>query len=142
MDGYTGTTPVQVAELLGMPSITFAKQVTVVDGVVKVQRQTEAGYDEVEAPLPAVVTVTAGVVEPRYPSFKGIMSAKFEAGRPVDRRRSRPRRFAGRIRRSSTGNHRCTAGRGRGAEFRRGSWSDEGDGAEKIVAFLERLKVI
>ena len=45
------------------------------------QRQTEAGYDEVEASLPAVVSVTAGVVEPRYPSFKGIMAAK---SKPVD----------------------------------------------------------
>ena len=48
---------------------------------VKVERQTEAGYDEVECPLPAVVTVTAGVVEPRYPSFKGIMAAK---SKPVE----------------------------------------------------------
>ena len=75
-DGYTGTTPVQVAELLGLPSVTFAKKVEVTGDSVKVERQTEAGYDEVEGPLPAVVTVTAGVVEPRYPSFKGIMAAK------------------------------------------------------------------
>ena len=40
------------------------------------ERQTEAGYDEVTCPTPAVVSVTAGVVEPRYPSFKGIMAAK------------------------------------------------------------------
>src|SRR5579872_7309751 len=80
-DGYTGTTPVQVAELLGLPSITFAKHVEVADGTVKVNRQTEAGYDEVTSPLPALVTVTAGVVEPRYPSFKGIMAAK---NKPVD----------------------------------------------------------
>src|SRR6202011_5274905 len=80
-DGYTGTLPVQVAELLGFPSVTFAKHVEVADGKLKVQRQTEAGYDEVECPLPAVVSVTAGVVEPRYPSFKGIMAAKTK---PVD----------------------------------------------------------
>src|SRR5206468_12879140 len=66
-DGYTGTLPVQVAELLGLPSVTFAKHVEVAEGKVKVQRQTEAGYDEVECPLPCLVTVTAGVVEPRYP---------------------------------------------------------------------------
>src|SRR5512143_2775918 len=41
-DGYTGTTPVQVAELLGLPSVTFAKHVEVADGTVKVNRQTEA----------------------------------------------------------------------------------------------------
>src|SRR4051794_39387515 len=80
-DGYTGTTPVQVAELLGLPSVTFAKHIEITEGKVKVDRQTEAGYDEVEVPLPALVTVTAGVVEPRYPSFKGIMAAK---GKPVD----------------------------------------------------------
>ena len=80
-DGYTGTIPAQVAELLGWPSLTFAKHVEVGDGKVSIQRQTEAGYDEVEADLPAVVSVTAGVVEPRYPSFKGIMAAK---NKPVD----------------------------------------------------------
>ncbi len=80
-DGYTGTTPVQLAELLGLPSVTFAKKVTVEGGKVRVERQTEAGYDEVECPLPCVVTVTAGVVEPRYPSFKGIMAAK---SKPVE----------------------------------------------------------
>lgn len=75
-DGYTGTVPEMIAALLDLPSITFAKSVEIADGTVKVQRQTEAGYDECESPLPAVVSVTAGVVEPRYPSFKGIMAAK------------------------------------------------------------------
>ena len=80
-DGYTGTVPEQVAELLGLPSITFAKSIEVDGNTVKVKRQTEAGYDDVEAPTPAVISVTAGVVEPRYPSFKGIMAAK---SKPVD----------------------------------------------------------
>lgn len=80
-DGYTGTVPEQLAEVLGLPSVTFAKSVKIDDGVLKVDRQTEAGYDEVTSPLPAVVSVTAGVVEPRYPSFKGIMAAK---SKPVD----------------------------------------------------------
>jgi electron transfer flavoprotein beta subunit len=80
-DGYTGTVPEQMAEVLGLPSITFAKSIEVADGAVKVDRQTEAGYDEVSCPLPAVVSVTAGVVEPRYPSFKGIMAAK---SKPVE----------------------------------------------------------
>ena len=80
-DGYTGTVPEQLAEVLGLPSVTFAKSVEVDGGTLKVNRQTEAGYDEVTCPLPAVVSVTAGVVEPRYPSFKGIMDAK---KKPVD----------------------------------------------------------
>jgi electron transfer flavoprotein alpha/beta subunit len=80
-DGYTGTVPEQIAAILGMPSITFAKSIEVRDGTVYVKRQTDAGYDEVECPLPCVVSVTAGGVEPRYPSFKGIMAAK---SKPVD----------------------------------------------------------
>jgi electron transfer flavoprotein beta subunit len=75
-DGYTGTMPMALAELLGIPSVTFARKVEVADGAVKVERQTETGYDEVESPLPAVVTVTAGANEPRYPTLKGIMQAK------------------------------------------------------------------
>ena len=73
--------PEQIAELLGLPSVTFAKKVAVEGGAVKVQRQTEAGYDEVTCSLPALISVTAGVVEPRYPSFKGIMAAK---SKPID----------------------------------------------------------
>ena len=80
-DGYTGTVPEQLAGLLDLPSVTFAKQIAVGDGKVSVQRQTEQGFDDVECPMPAVVSVTAGVVEPRYPSFKGIMAAK---SKPVD----------------------------------------------------------
>ena len=74
--------PRRSRELLGWPTLTFSKHVEIADGKVKVQRQTEAGYDEVEASLPAIVSVTAGVVEPRYPSFKGIMAAK---NKPVDK---------------------------------------------------------
>jgi len=81
-DGYTGTLPMTIAELLGVPSVTFARKLTVDDGTVRAERQTETGYDVVECPLPAVVTVTSGATEPRYPSLKGIMSAK---QKPVDR---------------------------------------------------------
>ncbi len=80
-DGYTGTVPVQLAELLGWPSVSFARKVQLDGSGVRVERQTERGYDEVVCPLPAVVSVTAGVVEVRYPSFKGIMSAR---SKPVE----------------------------------------------------------
>jgi electron transfer flavoprotein beta subunit len=75
-DGYTGTVPAAVAELLGWPSLTFAKQLVLEGKTVKTQRQTPAGHDLVEAELPAVVTVTGGINEPRYPTLKGIMGAK------------------------------------------------------------------
>src|ERR1700709_1118931 len=59
-DGYTGTVPAQLAQLLDLPSATFARGIVVDGSPVKVDRQTEAGYDEVPSPLPAVVSVTAG----------------------------------------------------------------------------------
>jgi electron transfer flavoprotein beta subunit len=75
-DGYTGTLPQALAELLGVPSVTFARKVEIVDGKLRAERQTELGYDEVECPLPALITITAGATEPRYPTLKGIMQAK------------------------------------------------------------------
>ena len=81
-DGYTGTLPMTLAELLGVPSVTFARKLEVDGGAVKVERQTELGYDTVESALPAVITVTAGATNPRYPTLKGIMQAK---QKPVER---------------------------------------------------------
>ncbi len=80
-DGYTGVVPQQVAELMEAPSLTFARKVEYVDGKIRIERQTEAGYDVVAGSLPAVLSVTSGVVEPRYPTFKGIMQAK---SKPVE----------------------------------------------------------
>ena len=136
-DGYTGTVPEQIAEVLGLPSVTFAKHIAVDGTTLKVDRQTEEGYDEITCTLPAIVSVTAGVVEPRYPSFKGIMAAK---SKPVDQVTaadlgvspvgwagsgqeildvaSAPEREAGEI------------------------IEDDGEGYTKIVEFLDKLKVI
>jgi electron transfer flavoprotein beta subunit len=75
-DGYTGTLPSTVAELLDIPSATFARHIEHKDGSIRIERQTEAGFDVVECPLPALVTLTAGANEPRYPTLKGIMQAK------------------------------------------------------------------
>lgn len=81
-DGYTGTLAATLAELLGVPSATVGRRLEVKEGGVRIERQTETGYDVVECPLPALVTVTAGATEPRYPTLKGIMSAK---QKPVER---------------------------------------------------------
>jgi len=136
-DGYTGTVPEQMAEVLGLPSITFAKTVAIDGTNLKVNRQTEAGFDEVSCTLPALVSVTAGVVEPRYPSFKGIMAAKSKpvdevtaadlgispvgwagAGQEIVEVASAPEREAGEV------------------------IEDDGEGYSKIVEFLDKLKVI
>jgi electron transfer flavoprotein beta subunit len=65
-----------VAERLRRPVVSQAAEVTVSGGTVRVKRQTEYGYDVIEAPLPAVVAVSDAINEPRYPSLKGIMGAK------------------------------------------------------------------
>lgn len=138
-DGYTGTVPEQIAELLGLPSVTFAKHVEVAGGIAKVQRQTEAGFDEVECPLPAVVSVTAGVVEPRYPSFKGIMAAK---SKPVDECTVADLGLdAGSV--GWAGARQEIVAVDKAEERQAGEIvEDDGEGFTKIVAFLENLKVI
>jgi electron transfer flavoprotein beta subunit len=75
-DGSTGMVPPMLAELLGVPQLTFAKQVEVDGQRVTVHRQTEEGYQVVEGSAPCLVTVTAGIAEPRYASLKGIMAAR------------------------------------------------------------------
>lgn len=75
-DGYTGTLPQALAEFLGVPALTFARKFELSDGRIRIERQTEGGYQVVESSLPALVTVTAGATTPRYPTLKGIMAAK------------------------------------------------------------------
>ncbi len=75
-DGSTGMVPPMLAELLDLPQLTFAKHVEVADGTVTVHRQTETGYQVVQAATPGLITVTAGIAEPRYASLKGIMAAR------------------------------------------------------------------
>ncbi|HWO40211.1 MAG TPA: electron transfer flavoprotein subunit beta/FixA family protein, partial [Candidatus Eisenbacteria bacterium] len=138
-DSYSGIVPGQIAYLLGLPPVTFAKEVSVEGTTVTIKRQSETGYEIVEASLPALVTVTSGINEPRYPQLKGIMAAKkkeiklytaAELGVPLDQVGERgarekvltigrpPKRQAGRI------------------------VVDQGDGGKQIADFLAEIKVI
>jgi electron transfer flavoprotein beta subunit len=75
-DGRAGAIPAILAELLGLPQVTQVRKVTVEGSTVKAERETDEGVAHLEASLPAVVSVTEKINEPRYPSFKGIMAAK------------------------------------------------------------------
>ncbi|HEY7477417.1 MAG TPA: electron transfer flavoprotein subunit beta/FixA family protein [Actinomycetota bacterium] len=75
-DGYTGTVPATIAELVDAAGISAVRRLERAEAGIRVERQVEAGFDVLECPLPAVITVTAGANEPRYPSLKGIMQAK------------------------------------------------------------------
>src|SRR5690348_16270929 len=65
-----------VADRLRLPVVSQAAEVAHADGKLTVKRQTEFGYDVIEAPTPAVIAVSDAINEPRYPSLKGIMGAK------------------------------------------------------------------
>jgi electron transfer flavoprotein beta subunit len=71
--GQVGT---GIAELLGLPGVTIARKIEVTDGRARVERITDDGYEVVETPLPALITVSSEIGEPRYPTIRGIMAAK------------------------------------------------------------------
>jgi len=65
-----------VTEILGLPCVTLAKKIDVTDGKARVERMTADGYEVIEVSLPALITVSNEIGEPRYPTIKGIMAAK------------------------------------------------------------------
>jgi electron transfer flavoprotein beta subunit len=75
-DGTMSVVPAMLAERLGLPQVTFASELTVADGQATIRRDGDTSTETVTASLPAVVSVTDQINEPRYPSFKGIMAAK------------------------------------------------------------------
>ena len=139
-DAAGSVVPAMLAERLGLPQLTFAKEVTADgSGSISIKRLTDDGYLAVEASLPAVVSVVEKINEPRYPSFKGIMAAK---KKPVET-------FA----LADLGIEASDVGLG-------GAWSsvesfenapprqagtvvaDDGDGADKLVDFLASKKFV
>ncbi|MFD5477632.1 electron transfer flavoprotein subunit beta/FixA family protein [Streptomyces hawaiiensis] len=83
-DGQAAAVPAVVADLLGVPQLTHVRELTVGAGRVRAERETENGEMTLDAPLPALVSVTEKINEPRYPSFKGIMAAKKKPVETVD----------------------------------------------------------
>lgn len=74
-DWDSAQVPLGIAETLGIPLVTIARKVEVKDGKVRVERVLPNGYLVAEAPLPALVTVSNELGEPRYPTLRGIMAA-------------------------------------------------------------------
>jgi electron transfer flavoprotein beta subunit len=136
-DGYTGVVPQMLAGLLDIPAVTFAKSVEYEGDTLKVERQTETGIEVVEAKLPVVISVTAGVNEPRYPSLKGIMGAK---QKPLDRPTAADLGLEG-LGGASAGQKVTTVA----AAPQRAAGEiiqDDGEAAKRIVDFLAERKVI
>src|SRR5207253_578805 len=108
-------------ELLGLPLLSFARKLTAEGKTAQIHRQTDEGYDIVEAPLPAVVTVTGGINEARYPSLRGIMQSK---NKEVKALSLKDLGLEGKV--------------GKAGEV----VEDKGDGAKRIADFLAGAKVI
>jgi electron transfer flavoprotein beta subunit len=138
-DGTMGVVPTMLAERLGLPAVTYASELTVDGGMATIRRDGDASTQTIEASLPALVSVTDQINEPRYPSFKGIMAAKKKpvetwgladlgvdaaqvgldaAWTKVESFAARPPRTQGTI------------------------VTDEGDGGQKLAAFLAERKFI
>lgn len=138
-DGTMSVVPAMLAERLGLPQVTFASELTVDGGSVKIRRDGDTASETIEASLPALISVTDQINEPRYPSFKGIMAAKkkpveewtladlgVDAGQvgleaawtKVESFTKRPPREQGEI------------------------VTDEGDGGSKLAAFLSAQKFV
>ena len=77
-DGQAGVVPAGVAALLGLPYLSYAARIEPDPdaGRVRVRRISPAGYDLLEAPMPALISCTQALGEPRYPSLKGIMASR------------------------------------------------------------------
>jgi len=75
-DGTMRVVPAMFAERLGLPQVTFASELTVEGGTATIRRDGDVASETIAASLPALVSVTDQINEPRYPSFKGIMAAK------------------------------------------------------------------
>jgi electron transfer flavoprotein beta subunit len=88
IDGDTAQVGPQLAEYLGIPQVTYVRELQVVDGKVRAKRSLEDGYEELEAPLPALLTITNQANTPRYPHAAGIFRAyreqKVEVWRAAD----------------------------------------------------------
>ena len=138
-DGYSGVVPQMLSELLDVPALTFSRKVAVENGTLEVERQTMNGYDEVEATPPALLAVTAGVVEPRYPTFKGIMAAK---SKPIDQLTAADLGFgAGGV--GPAGSHQEIVSVEAAPERTAGTKiEDEGEAFKAIIEKLEQVKAI
>jgi electron transfer flavoprotein beta subunit len=138
-DGRSGAMAAMVADLLGVPALTHAREITVDGSAVTVKRETDDGVTHLTAELPAVVSVGEKINEPRYPSFKGIMAAK---KKPVS---TITLADAG-IDASEVGLANAlstvTSSQPKPPKSAGEKIEDEGDGGAKIAAFLVAQKLI
>ncbi|MGY1739898.1 MULTISPECIES: electron transfer flavoprotein subunit beta/FixA family protein [unclassified Blastococcus] len=138
-DGLMAVMPALLAERLGVPQVSGARKLTVADGKVQVERQTDGGYWALEAPLPAIVSTWDTINEPRYPSFKGIMAAK---KKPVETKSLADLGVDAGSVGLGTATSQVLDFAGRPPKGEGVKVPDEGDGAQKFVDFLAGQKIV
>lgn len=138
-DSRNSLVPQAVAQYLALPGLTFVKKIEVSEGAIRVERETEGGYDVIEAPLPAIVSVVKGINEPRYATLKGIMGAK---SKPVEVFSAEDIGIdAGEV--GSAGSKTEVISVERRPPKQQGEIvTDEGDGAAKLADFLQTNKFV
>jgi electron transfer flavoprotein beta subunit len=141
-DGLGGTVPSAVAAHVGLPFLSFAALIEPDEAArtVRVRRISPTGYDLLEAPMPALISCTQALGEPRYPSLKGIMAARSKeittrslADLGID-----PASVGGAVATTKVLDTRVPPARG-ATEVVRGSATD---GAARIVTFLGERRLI
>jgi electron transfer flavoprotein beta subunit len=138
-DGETGCVPAAVAELTGAPLLSSLAKVEVDGSTLRVHRETDEGYVAYDCPTPAVLSVVKGINEPRYPSMKGIMTAK---KKPIDARDAAALGLdASRLGLSGARTRVLSAStpppRAAGVKV-----DDDGSGAQRIADFLASEKLV
>jgi electron transfer flavoprotein beta subunit len=138
-DGRTAAVPAMVADVLGLPALTHAREITVDGSTVTVKRETDDGLTTLTAELPAVVSVGEKINEPRYPSFKGIMAAKKKpvATIGIGDAGIDPSEVG-----LATALATVTSWQPKPPKSAGEKVTDEGDGGQKIAAFLVSQKLI
>jgi electron transfer flavoprotein beta subunit len=133
-DARMSVVPAMLAERLNFAQLTFASSVKVDGSNVSIARQTEFGVEQMQAPMPVVVSVVEKINEPRYPSFKGIMAAK---KKPLETKSLGDIGVSTQSSWSVVKDSAVRPPRSAGIKI-----TDEGDGGTKLVAFLQERRVI
>ncbi len=138
-EAYGGVVPSAVAALLDLPLLSYATKLDVSGDSATIERQADVGYNTVQATLPALVSVTKAINEPRYPSMKGIMASK---RKPLDTFSLADLGLsADQV--GSAGSHERVVGAEKVSTQRKGELYMGNEGAaERVVAFLAENKVL
>jgi electron transfer flavoprotein beta subunit len=139
-DAYTGMVPGALAAILDLPQVTFARSITVEGNTLTAHSDTENGYRVLQTTLPALLTVTASIAEPRYPSFKGVMAAK---RKQVDVKDAAALGVDGSTAGEAGARERVLAVESVKQTKQTRKITDEGgDSVDEIVAFLKQIQIV